>query len=353
MNKINIDNWKEFKISEIFLDLRRGALPIFRNLNKGEMPVIAASMFNQGITGYYDVPSLEKNRITVSLNGVGSGYFAYHDYEFAANSDCGILIEKYQLNKYSAMFLCAILNKIGTNYGYEEKVTKPKLFEEVILLPATPTGEPDFQYMEEYIKNVEELQNRNLQIIKSLIPPPSKNVNTVSWKYFQVLELFEVISGKGITKQEIYEHAGELPAIQSGEENFGRIGYLDYNYCVSKKYAISKGECLTVARSGSSGFVGYQPKQCVVGDSAKILEPKFEANTKRLLYIRALLMVNKSSFAYTDKVTTSNYENSSFPLPVTPSGEPDFQYMEQTITALIAQQQTKLQLTQTTFEKNK
>ena len=172
MNKINIDNWKEFKISEIFLDLRRGALPIFRNLNKGEMPVIAASMFNQGITGYYDVPSLEKNRITVSLNGVGSGYFAYHDYEFAANSDCGILIEKYQLNKYSAMFLCAILNKIGTNYGYEEKVTKPKLFEEVILLPATQTGEPDFQYMEDYIKNIEELQNRNLQIIKSLIPPP-------------------------------------------------------------------------------------------------------------------------------------------------------------------------------------
>ena len=172
MNKINIDNWKEFKISEIFLDLRRGALPIFRNLNKGEMPVIAASMFNQGITGYYDVPSLEKNRITVSLNGVGSGYFAYHDYEFAANSDCGILIEKYQLNKYSAMFLCAILNKIGTNYGYEEKVTKPKLFEEVILLPATQTGEPDFQYMEDYIKNVEELQKRNLQIIKSLIPPP-------------------------------------------------------------------------------------------------------------------------------------------------------------------------------------
>ena len=124
---------------------------------------------------------------------------------------------------------------------------------------------------------------------------------------------------------------------------------MDYNYCVSKKYSISKGECLTVARSGSSGFVGYQPQQCVVGDSAKILEPKFEANTNRLLYIRALLMVNKSLFAYTDKVTTSNYENSTIPLPVTQSGEPDFQHMEQTITALIVQQQAKLQRTQKTF----
>ena len=36
-------------------------------------------------------------------------------------------------------------------------------------------------------------------------------------------------------------------------------------------------------------------------------------------------------------------------LPATQTGEPDFQYMEQTITALIVQQQAKLQLTQTTF----
>lgn len=154
-----------------------------------------------------------------------------------------------------------------------------------------------------------------------------KKINTKYWKEFRVGDLFSIIGGKGITKQEIYEHPGELPAIQSGEENFGCIGYLDKEYCISKRYVISKGECLTVARSGSSGYVGYQASQCVVGDSAKILEPKFEANTLRLLFVRSALMVLKAKFAYTDKVTNENYAKATILLPVQ-DDVPDWHYME-------------------------
>lgn len=156
-----------------------------------------------------------------------------------------------------------------------------------------------------------------------------KKVNTTYWKIFRVGELFDIIGGKGITKNEIFEHKGALPAIQSGEENFGCIGYIDKDYCLNKKYSISKGECLTVARSGSSGYVGYQASQCVVGDSAKILEPKFEANTLRLLFLRSALMVNKAKYAYTDKVTNENYAKDIIKLPATSDGSPDWQYMEE------------------------
>ena len=155
-----------------------------------------------------------------------------------------------------------------------------------------------------------------------------KKIDTTSWRQFCVGELFDILGGKGITKQEIYEHPGSLPAIQSGEENFGRIGYLDKDYCITKKYAISKGECLTVARSGSSGYVGYQASQCVVGDSAKILEPKFESNTLRLLFVRSALMVLKARYAYTDKVTNENYAKAIILLPAK-NEEPDWQYMEE------------------------
>lgn len=155
-----------------------------------------------------------------------------------------------------------------------------------------------------------------------------KLIDTSKWKKFRVGDLFEIVSGKGITKKEITEHRGSLPAIQSGEEKFGLIGFIDEEYCIRRKYAISKGECLTVARSGSSGYVGYQAKKCVVGDSAKILEPKFEANTSRLLFVRALLMENKKKYAYKDKVTTENYEKDIILLPATSSGDPDWVYIE-------------------------
>ena len=170
MRKIDITKWKAFYIYELFSDLQRGSMPIFRNLERGTTPVIAASMFNQGITGYYDVKPVFQNRITVSLNGVGSGYFAFHNYGFAANSDCGVLIEKHPLNMWTALFLCAVLNKIGANYGYEEKVTKSKLFAEIIKLPATSDDLPDWQYMENYMYQLEQQKRQCLQLINNLPP---------------------------------------------------------------------------------------------------------------------------------------------------------------------------------------
>lgn len=167
-------------------------------------------------------------------------------------------------------------------------------------------------------------------------------IDISNWKEFKVGDLFSIHNGKGVTKNEIYEHPGNVPAIQSGEENFGRIGYLDYDYCVAMKYTLSEGACLTVARSGSSGYVGYQEKQCVVGDSAKILEPRFESNKERLLFIRALLMVNKKKYAYTDKVTEEGYMNDVIPLPVTADETPDWQYMEEYMSRMLKQQSSNI-----------
>ena len=55
------------------------------------------------------------------------------------------------------------------------------------------------------------------------------------WRPFQVQDIFEVLNGKGITKQEIGEHLGDLPAIQSGEKNNGVVGYIDQEYCEQMK----------------------------------------------------------------------------------------------------------------------
>lgn len=155
-----------------------------------------------------------------------------------------------------------------------------------------------------------------------------QKIDTTNWLPFKVGDLFRIKGGKGITKFEISTHEGSLPAIQSGEANFGCIGYIDKDYCISKGYVLSEGECLTVARSGSSGYVGHQASQCVVGDSAKILEPKFEANTLRLLFLRAILMVNKKKYAYIDKVTNENYARDIILLPAIDKTTPNWQYME-------------------------
>ena len=84
------------------------------------------------------------------------------------------------------------------------------------------------------------------------------NLNVSDWKTFYIGRLFTMLNGKGITQEEITDNQGCFTAVQSGEENNGVMGKIDINYCKQMKYTYTEKSCLTVARSGSAGFVSYQ-----------------------------------------------------------------------------------------------
>lgn len=171
-------------------------------------------------------------------------------------------------------------------------------------------------------------------------------------KLFVVGKLFNYISGTGITKEEIDCNPGTLNAVQSGEGNNGVLGKISLDYVKSKNYKYVLRECLTVARTGSSGFVSFQPNGCVVGDSAKILIlPEDIATTNIYLYLQTILTKHRYKYAYGRKVTEENYFNDSISLPILVSKDglpvydenkrfseegyiPDWGYMEKYITQL-------------------
>ena len=96
-------------------------------------------------------------------------------------------------------------------------------------------------------------------------------LNISDWKSFSAADIFFLYNGSGITKEEIEDNPGSFPAVQSGADNNGCIGYISKDYCKTMNYTYVEEPCLTVARTGSAGFVAFQPHGCVVGDSAKIL----------------------------------------------------------------------------------
>ena len=154
-----------------------------------------------------------------------------------------------------------------------------------------------------------------------------------SWKEFFVSDIFDIENGKGITQEEIEENPGDLTVVQSGEENNGVLGYIDLEYCKSKGYAYTLDKCLTVARSGSAGFVAYHNNGCVVGDSAKILMLKNKARQSSYIYLflRTILMANKYKYSYGRKVTESKYKAERIMLPIDYSKNPDWDFMEKYI----------------------
>ena len=173
-------------------------------------------------------------------------------------------------------------------------------------------------------------------------------IDITKWGEFFVGDLFDIINGKGITKKELFEHKGNILAVQSGEDNNGCIGYIDETYCKEAGYYVCKEPCLTVARSGSSGFVTFQEKGCVCGDSAKILKPKQKLSRNQFLFFRTILMINKKKYHYNDKVSEKRYLKDIIMLPIDNNGFPDYKYMDeyiQRILTLVDDSLTKLQLT--------
>ena len=156
-----------------------------------------------------------------------------------------------------------------------------------------------------------------------------KMVSNQKYKPFNVGDIFFITDGKGITRQEIKDHPGELAAIQSAATNNGIMGFIDEDYCRERNYSFTLEPCLTVARTGSSGYVTFQEHGCCVGDSAKLLLLKGKKKTKNIyLYLRTILMANKYRYTFARKVTEENYLNDIIELPINEDDEIDYEYME-------------------------
>lgn len=161
-------------------------------------------------------------------------------------------------------------------------------------------------------------------------------LNTDKWKEYKISDIFyPFINGKGITDREIKENPGKLVAVQSSSDNNACMGFIDEGYCREQKYKIIKKPCLTVARSGSSGFVSFQDKGCVVGDSAKALVARYDGvNRYHYLFLRTILLENMYKFTYGRKVKAQQYMALQIMLPSDMTGEPDWKFMEKYIKSL-------------------
>ncbi|MBR3549608.1 MAG: N-6 DNA methylase [Treponema sp.] len=175
----------------------------------------------------------------------------------------------------------------------------------------------------------------DLSVKLSSIPSTPK-LSPENWKFFKVSDIFMIQNGKGITKEELEEFSGDFPAVQSGEINNGILGFIDKNYCKEMNYTYTDEPCLTVARTGTAGFVAFQRNGCVVGDSAKILLLKNEdfRNPYTYIFLATVLNANRYKFSYGRKVTEDKYKDLILRLPANTKGAPDYQFMENYIKSL-------------------
>ncbi|MBO7725877.1 MAG: restriction endonuclease subunit S [Thermoguttaceae bacterium] len=152
---IDISGWGEFRIGDLFHVLKGKRLTKMQ-MRDGEIPFIGSSAVNNGVTASIanDENIVQPPALTVCYNGsVGSAFF--QDKPFAASDDVNVLTLKDRLlTRETALFLAPIFRIYGRKYAYADKWRKEIMEQDMIKLPVTLLGEPDWDYMESYMKQI-------------------------------------------------------------------------------------------------------------------------------------------------------------------------------------------------------
>lgn len=316
--------WKEFKVKTIFPKIEKCKCGNAGNLEDGHIPYVDATNRNNGTMRY--VKASEKlitrgNCIVFICDGQGSvGYSIYKAEDFVGSTTLKVGRNRF-LNYYNAQFIIGALDKNRCIYSYGYKRTEPRLKNETIYLPVNSKSEPDYKFMEDYIKEREaKLKNQYKKHVKHLVKNLQKEVkNKQNWNAFFVEEIATIKSGRDIYEQE--RVSGYIPYITSTAQNNG-IGYF-----VSNNNETMESNCLSVNRNGSVGYCFYHPYRALYSNDCRKL--RLKNNSKYVgLFISNIITAQKSKYGYGYKMGTGRLKRQRIMLPVNSTGKPDYEYME-------------------------
>jgi restriction endonuclease S subunit len=150
----DIAEWREFTLGQLF-NFVKGKRLTKEDMSEGATNYLGAVSENNGIRQLIDAPAIFKeNCITVNYNGsVGEAF--YQSAPFWAADDVNVLYANgWTLNKYIALFVTTVIKANRYKFSYGRKWTMEKMKQSIVKLPVTAQGSPDWDYMEDYMKNL-------------------------------------------------------------------------------------------------------------------------------------------------------------------------------------------------------
>lgn len=146
-------DWQPFGLSNMF-SLRKGKRLTKANMTIGNIPFIGSADSKNGITAMIgQTPIHDKNTISVSYNGSVAEAF-YQPTPFWATDDVNVLYPNFDMTPAIALFLCAVIRQEKYRFNYGRKWHLERMEQSVIKLPTDQAGQPDWGFMENYIKSL-------------------------------------------------------------------------------------------------------------------------------------------------------------------------------------------------------
>ena len=349
MQSLDEKEWKRIPINSVFV-IGHG----FYNKkppmsSEGEVPFFGASGINNGVTGFCTMQAIEDNSkvgygpnepiehklfdkgsICVVNNGSAIGYSYYQPKQFTCTHDVNPLtLRDHEMNEDEALFLAQMIRQQGDCFIYARKWRPSRMVSSQFLLPVDSAGNPDYAYMAEYARQKREAMlakyrtyvGARIAELGEVAEIPA--LDEKEWKPIFISSMFELVRGRE-DNMAILED-GDTPLISAKANNNGLKGF------VHNPKKIIAGQCITLNNDGDggAGLAYYQPANMALDSHVTALIPLIDMSAFVMLFIAKCISGLHGFFGHGLSISNPRAKRLRIMLPVTDSGEPDYEYMEQ------------------------
>ncbi|WP_394951566.1 restriction endonuclease subunit S [uncultured Helicobacter sp.] len=356
--KLDISGWQEFRIGDLF-EIYTGRDVIISKAKDGDIPLISHQNTNNGVVKYIeklDDRILFNHKITISLadRGVFCAFSQNQDFHIGTRVKA-LVFKNQNITKEIRLFFVVVINVLQIKFTEYSKNATDKLPDLFIRLPIDSKGQPDFAFMENFIKNIEQEHSHKLLKYYKALQTSTLTTNgggvlsfeleeylsfcknktnicrkttEIQWKKFTFDSIFTYERGKRYKKAD--HTSGEIPYISSSAFNNG----ID-NHVSPPPYMKIYANKLTLANSGSVGTCFYHPYSFVASDHCMVIWLKSrELNQQIALFLRAIFEKLKPKYAFDKEINNTRLRAEKFLLPTYTNGEIAFDFIESFIKAL-------------------
>jgi hypothetical protein len=223
--------------------------------------------------------------------------------------------------------------RLGEKYSFNREINDDRIRKETILLPVNSERQPDYAFMEEYMR---ELEKRKIEEYKAFI---SKKLEAITgecgklliinelqnkkWREFVLGNEFDIIATQsGIDKINLNRKRGNNPYITRTENNNG----IDCFICKQENSMTDKSNVITIGLDTQTAF--YQPTAFYTGQNIQVLSNIF-LNKYIALFLKPLIIKQMDKFNWGGNgATLTRLRRTKILLPVNSEGQLDYAYME-------------------------
>lgn len=147
--------WGHFLIPDVFPGIQRGKRLKNADHVPGVIPYVSSTANNNGVDDYVEATAGTRsfsNCISLANSGsVGTAF--YEPFEFVA-SDHVTSLKREGTSKFVYLFLATTIERQGSNFNFNREINDARIKKMQVMLPVTDEDKPDYEYMEQYAKNM-------------------------------------------------------------------------------------------------------------------------------------------------------------------------------------------------------